>query len=521
MNKKLSPYYPGIILFVFTLIVTLFTYKDYGIAWDETRQREIGDISYNYVFKGDKALLTYPYGYYGVGLELPLTCIEKWCNLTDTRDVYLMRHVVTHLLFLVSALAMYVLSYRLFRNKFLACLGFMLLVFAPRLYAHSWFNSKDIPFLSVFTITLAFCEVAFRKNKPLLFLLLGLLSGYTTSIRIMGIMLGLFILAFLVIDLVNNVLKKEKPANTLFSLALFFSGFCGIVYAAWPYLWRSPLHNFINSFAKLSHYEWNGSVLMGGKMLQSTQLPWSYFPNWFLISNPELWLIAGFTGFVLIAVAFIRKPIDYIKSTPERNFILYLLCFAAPIFSVLALHSVIYDDWRHLYFIYPSFILMALYAINRLLATGLFAKKNYRLALEGICVLQVLGTGWFMVKNHPFQQVYFNNLVSHNDEYLRKNYEMDYWGVSNLQALKYVLDNDAGRNIMVSTIYPDIMQNNVDMLEEEDRNRLKIVHPDSCQYFITNFRFHPDDFPMKEEYSFHVLNSSVIRIYAMRTIVVK
>ncbi len=155
------------------------------------------------------------------------------------------------------------------------------------------------------------------------------------------------------------------------------------------------------------------------------------------------------------------------------------------------------------------------------MAMDFFARKNYKLAVQGICALQVVATGWFMVKNHPFQQVYFNSFVSHDEEYLRKNYEMDYWGVSNLQALKYVLENDARKSIMVSTIYPEIMQNNIDMMEDEDRNRLKIVHPDSCQYFITNFRFHPDDFPLKEEYSFHVLNSTVIRIYTMRAIAVQ
>jgi len=260
---------------------------------------------------------------------------------------------------------------------------------------------------------------------------------------------------------------------------------------------------------------------MGGKMLESTKLPWTYFPTWFLISNPELWLIAGFCGLVLVLMAFVKNPVQYLHNTRERNFLLQVLCFVVPIFSVLALHSVIYDDWRHLYFIYPSFIVLGLYAIDRLLALPLFTDKKYRMAVQGVCLLQVAATAWFMIENHPFQQVYFNHLVSHDEEYLRKNYEMDYWGVSNLQALKYILDNDAGRNIKVSTIYPEIMQNNIDAMEEEDRARLTIVHPDSCQYFVTNFRFHPDDFPFSEDHSFHVLNSSVIRIYSMRTVLVK
>ena len=44
-----------------------------------------------------------------------------------------------------------------------------------------------------------------------------------------------------------------------------------------------------------------------------------------------------------------------------------------------------------------------------------------------------------MIRNHPFQNVYFNNFLSHDEQYLRKNFEMDYWGTSYKQALEYVL----------------------------------------------------------------------------------
>jgi hypothetical protein len=98
---------------------------------------------------------------------------------------------------------------------------------------------------------------------------------------------------------------------------------------------------------------------------------------------------------------------------------------------------------------------------------------------------------------------------------------MDYWGVSNYSALKYILDNDQRNSIMVTTIYPEILQNNIDFLDDEDHKRIKLVHPDSADYFITNFRFHPDDFPMQEDYSFKVLNSTVIRIYKLKNIGVR
>jgi hypothetical protein len=264
---------------------------------------------------------------------------------------------------------------------------------------------------------------------------------------------------------------------------------------------------------------WNGSILLGGKYIQSTQLPWTYFFTWFFISNPILWLIGGIAGMCLIISAFFKTPLDFLRNTRERNFILYVLCFGVPIFAVLFLKSIIYDDWRHLYFIYPSFVMMALYAVNKLMENDYVAQnQKYGKLIMGLCLAQVAGTAWFMIQNHPFQQVYMNKMVSHDEEFIRKNYEMDYWGVSNLQALKHILENDQRKLIKVTAIFPEILQNNIDMLEPEDRSRLKLLIPDSSDYLITNFRFHPDDFPFNEDYSFMVQNSTVIRIYKMRNV---
>lgn len=518
MKAKLAPYFPGIILFFAALFLGLIVLKDYGVAWDEPLQRGPGLLSYNYVFHGDKDLFLKPTDNHGAGFELPLIIIEKWLKLTDKRDIYMMRHVVTHVLFLLGAFAAYALSYRLFKNKFLAIFAFLFLAFAPRFYAHSFFNSKDLPFLSVFIITLLLCQMAFQKNKPLLFALLGLACGYATSIRIMGIMLGSFIFGFLILDMIFNAINKEKPAKTIINTIAFTIGFCFLLFIAWPYLWVSPIKHFTESFSKLSKFDlWQGSILIGGKYIQSTEITWTYFTRWFFISNPILILIIGFTGMVMIISAFIKNPLQYLKNTPERNYLLYVGCFLVPIFAVFFLHSIIYDDWRHLYFIYPSFLMMGIYAINQLLNHSAVAgNKRNTMIVQAVCGLQFAAIAFFMVKSHPFQQVYFNELVSHEEEYLRKNYEMDYWGVSNLQALKYILDADQRKEIMVTSIYPEILQNNIDFMEEEERVRLKLVHPDSADYLITNFRFHPDDFPYMEEHSDMALNSTVIRVYRLK-----
>lgn len=512
MKEKISSYLPGIGLFVLAVIVGFVTYKDYGMCWDEPAQRGPGVLSYDYIFHGSKELFRKASDNHGAGFELLLVFFEKWMKLTDPKAIYEMRHIVTHLLFLVSALSGYVLIQRLFRNNILSILTFLMLVLAPRIYAHSFFNSKDLPFLSMVIITLALCQIAFEKNKPVWFLLLGLACGYATSIRIMGIMIAGFVLFFLLIDLINNAKKKEKINAQLLGMVLFSIGFCFLLYISWPYLWKGPVKTFAESFGRMSHYDWMGGVLLQGQTLLSDKpLPWTYFPIWFFISNPPLWLLLGFGGVVMAVIAMVKNPLQFLQNTKERNLLLYLMCFAVPIFAVIVLKSVIYDDWRHLYFVYPAFVFLGIYGISK------FIDGKYKLFIQIACGIQVALVAFFMVSNHPFSQVYINSFVSHEEEFIRKNYDMEYWGCSHKQALDYLTTTYPTGPIKVCVIYRTPLDNNIMMLPKDQRERIVFEkEATKADFFITNFRLHPDDFPSTNiEYEIQVLNSTIMRIYNM------
>jgi len=506
---RLTPYLPGILLFCIAIIIALLTYKDYGISIDEIELRDNGLASYNYIIYGNQELFTKFTDHHGMGFELLLVFFEKWLKISDSRDIYLMRHIATHILFLTSVLAGYVLIYKLFKNKFIASLGFLMLAFAPRLYAHSFFNTRDLPFLSMILIIFTFCQFAFAKNKPILFFVVGLLCGYATSIRIMGVMLGGFILFFLVIDLVTNLINKEKPIKTtVLDILSFFVGFCLLLYLAWPYLWKHPIGNFIESLRDFSHFPWNGHMLVSGVYTSGKNISWTYFPTWFLVTNPEICLIAGFAGITWLCIDFFKKPLAFLTNTNERNFLLYLACFFAPVLSVIYLHSVIYNDWRHLYFVYPSFVLMALYFINKLLQT------KYKKIVQAVCILQLGFIGWFMINNHPFHQVYFNNFVSHKDEYLHNNYDMEYWGGSFKQAIDHILATDQSKAIKINCCFKNEIENNILLLPEEDRKRVQFDVLENADYFITNFWSDPyADIFTKIDYSIAVLNSAILCVY--------
>lgn len=490
------------------------------MSWDESVQRNLGMVTYDYVVKGDKSLAAYHDRGLGTGFELPLIFIEKAVHLTDSRDIYLARHIVTHIFFLLGVFCGYILTLRLFKNQFIACLGYILLAFHPRIYAHSFFNSKDIPFLAAFLVALLLFQIAFEKNRNGWYVLLGIACGYATSIRSMGIILLPCAVVFFLADLVHN---RHLKGNLLHSAARFLSftvGFCSMLYVAWPYLWSAPLHNFMEGFRSLANIQWGGEVLFNGKYYKGDQLPWNYMPVWFSITIPELFLCIGLTGCVWVLILFFTYPRKWITNVKERNFLLHLACFVGPVLAMTVLHGVNIDDWRHVYFIYPSFVMLAMFAIHKLVIGRLsdltFLRMKVKWVVWVLCLGQIGITGSFMVQAHPFQEVYFNHFISHGKEYLRYHYDMDYWGCAYKQGMENILANDTSNDIHVlESILPVL--NAISFLPPSARKRvLPVSGRERPDYFFTNFRNHPQDYDYpKTVFEIRVLNSAIFRSYKM------
>ena len=508
----LRPWWPGIVLLLLSVTVGLFCYADYGMSWDEPAQRGLGMVTYDYVINGDPALQTYVDRALGTGFEWPLYALEQALHLEDPRDIYLARHLATHLFFLVAVFCGYILAWRLFRDQFLACLAFVVIAFHPRLYAHSFFNSKDIPFLSAILIALLTSHVAFESGSRAWCLLLGMASGYATSIRLWGMLFIPVFGVFFVIDVFRDRRSAVRLRAHITHAILYALGFSGILYAAWPLLWGNPFFHLTESFRSLAHVAWGGIVLFNGVSYRGDALPWDYTPVWYWITVPELWLLAGIAGSTWVLVACIRRPLDYLTHVPGRHYVLYLACCLGPVMGMIVFRGVNIDDWRHLYFTYPPFVMLALMCIHKL-AQGL--RRRMFLA---VCALQLAATGYFMVYAHPYQQVYFNRFVSHGDEYLRTHYDLEYWGTAYKAGLEYILAHDASEKIAVRSTFKVPVENNIMLLPKASRQRLAVVGEDEpADYFITNFRMHPGEFGYSEiYYEVRVLNSTIMRVYKLR-----
>ena len=89
------------------------------------------------------------------------------------------------------------------------------------------------------------------------------------------------------------------------------------------------------------------------------------------------------------------------------------------------------------------------------------------------------------------ENIYFNKFL---DKQKRENYELDYWGLSNLNALQYLLKNEKSENIEVGTISFASIEIPMLILNDKDWKKIKPVPATKKpKYLIDNknkhFRF--------------------------------
>ena len=101
-----------------------------------------------------------------------------------------------------------------------------------------------------------------------------------------------------------------------------------------------------------------------------------------------------------------------------------------------------------------------------------------------------------MIKNHPYQNIYFNLLAGTQPN---KNYELDYWGLSNKDSLNYLISKEKGQiNLFVLSTSP--YKHSLSLIHLDDRNRFNFVSSiEDADYLLTNHYYQKKD-PIKYKY---------------------
>ena len=139
---------------------------------------------------------------------------------------------------------------------FLSIWGSLILYTSPRIFADSFYNSKDIIFLSFFIIAIYY-SFKFLKSKCNKYLFLSALSlSLLTSVRVVGFYFFLILVLFMIIEIIEK--KKNRVSIDLFLKIILF--YFIITYFLWPFLWANPIENFMYSLSTMTNYSWAANV---------------------------------------------------------------------------------------------------------------------------------------------------------------------------------------------------------------------------------------------------------------------
>ena len=534
-----TPFAPAAVALVVFAAAGGTVLDDYGVAADADTQRLIGQAAVNYALPGaaglpaDRMIADPDYGpvlepydrHYGVAFEAPLILVERLLGLADSRAVFLSRHLLTHLFFLTGGFFCYLLVYRRFGDRYLALFALLLFLLHPRLYAHSFFNTKDLPFLVTFMIALYLLDRAFRRDTAAAFALCGVGVGVLVDLRIMGIMLFAAVVGLRALDLLQARAGAERR-RVLTTAGAFALAACGTLYALSPYLWRDPLAVVDRFTALAGGYPSYPRQLFRGELVRWPALPPLYLPVWMAITTPPATLLLCLAGVAAAIGRGIARPRSAAGNTAQRFALLLAACLALPAAAVVALRANLYDGWRHMYFLYAPACLLAVYGLRALLTAaraislrrGAPPRRGIRLR-RGLCALAAAALAAMavdVVRLHPYQHGYFNALTDRRTpEYLRTQYRLLHWGTGAREGLEYLLARFPDATLRVDAGNRLRLWRNRLILPAEARRRIVIAGDAerSPQFFIA--RKLPEDRFVPILYARRVYHNTVLAVTAV------
>ena len=441
-------------LFFFILLLTgLVIYKDYGVSADEMTQRTIGLTSLAYIANlfnirfllGDAQPLADPSSVflaqrdrdYGVAFELPAEFLIKVLGLQDA-NAYFFRHLLTFLVFYAAIFFFYKLVKLRYQDWRIGLLGATLLILSPRIFGDGFFNDKDLVFMSAFVIA-TYTLVCFAlKPKPSTATWHALACAIAIDLRLMAVIVPAATIAILIV----LTLRKELTLTKCVAYAATYLILMGLlVVAFWPWLWLDPLGNFVIAFQNMARFRHAPDLIFMGQLISSINLPWYYIPVWIGITTPILYLILFLVGSAITLRTFFTNLFGKARTLwtndGQLQDLLFLGLFLAPLVAVIALHSILYNGWRQMYFIYPAFLLVSLRGL-----VGIWqAVSQKQIARRAFIVMVALSmgyTGYWMARWHPYQYLYFNVFAG---QYAKK-FDVDYWAVAYRPLLEKIVGQD-------------------------------------------------------------------------------
>jgi len=502
VNFVLSKGNLTIIFFAVIFSIGLISFRDFNLYGDEPVHQWIGSIYYAHVkelifnFNPNnqhideiKNLSNHEHFFiwikYGIFFDVIIGFFTDIFKIKTTKALFELRHFVNFSFFFISLIFFFKIINIRFNNFYLSILSVVLLFFSPRIFAASFYDSKNLLFLSLSIIHVYFALKFINKQNIYNLILFSLSSGILLNIRVMGlisILLTFSIILFEVLEKENQLIDRLKKIFfatflTLFITILFF-----------PYLWIDPIKNFflLIDFSKELYLFPN---LYLGATILSNQIPWHYLFVWISITVPTSILFLSIFGLIAIFFKIFKNVLQIDKnnelwfSKSERSDFFIFFLFVIPVLAALT-YGQNFDGWTHLYYLYPFMIYYAVYILD------FFKTLNYKLFLIIIfftTVNIVININW-IIKYHPHQYVYFNYL----GKKINKKFDLDLRSLSIRSSLEYILKNNKELELIkVAGLGNTWIKGSFSILDDKSKKKLMFAEPKEADYLITIFKPQP------------------------------
>jgi hypothetical protein len=474
------------VAFALYLAAGVLVHGDYGVGWDEEINRDVGRRTYELVttkLSGQSAswaeLSRGLVAEFGPFFETLLYAVEKGLGLEDTADVYRTRHLVTFLAFWLGTVAFFAFLGARFGDLRLALAGTALLVLSPRLFAHSFYNSKDAVLAALFMGGML-TMLRFARDPSWAWAAAhAAVCAAAVSIRIHSLLLVGVTLGLVALRLAGRSRAERETGRAAVLTAGFLAMLAAFTVLFWPQLWDDPSRTLTRALrgAGGAKQPGNAFALYLGSFRPVDALPWHYLPVWMSITIAPVVLALFSYGFAASLVRLVRRPpLDW----ENAQTLAVLALFAVPVVFVVAMRPLQYDEWRHLYFVYPAIVAIAVSGLAELGKTSRWLGA----ALVAAGIVHGLVT---ITRYHPYENVYFNALAGDDVE---SRFELDYWGLSFREGLEHVLAADPSQTVRISVSdYPGRL--NALILPKEQRERLRFGKVADSDWFLSNHRQPP------------------------------
>jgi hypothetical protein len=311
--------------------------------------------------------------------------------------------------------------------------------------------------------------------------------------------------------------KREKIKNGVRNILLLVCGFAFFLILFYPASWRNPFTYFIELVKYMGHFPWDYPILYMGDIVSAHAVPWHYILVWIEITTPVpilIFFVYGLYKTILQVILDIRQK--HISNTTYIYLGAFFIIFF-PVVAAIAGNSTLYDGWRQFYFIYSAMLIITIAGIQSFYKTFIKGEKKFRVAglvISAVCIIYFLYTSVWMIKNHPFQNVYFNFLAGKDPSSF---FERDYWALSLNKGIEYVISHDKSDHIIVSGNCNRIKMS-LDMINEKDAQRITCTDKISgSDYFIGYYRAIRGQYSGPDEvYSAKVDNFKIMSVMKLR-----